>query len=93
MNELLRELKHKLNTLASSSKDCYISVGLYNKYAGVNNIIRADEISIMETEIDINSNNFGLNFAYGNDLNVEYDGISYLIHSNNICLHVDLLGA
>ena len=96
VDKILNELKNKLNEVADCSEGNYVSLGFTTKFATINNIIKADEISIFENSLDVQSGHLNINVNLASDVNItKHDyGVEseYYINNDDMELYISLLG-
>lgn len=97
VNRALNELKEILKELSKSKDERYIVLGLNTKAATMNNIVKADEILILDDSILIQSGHLNMTFELSEDMSVaKYDyGVEneFYISNNETELYFSLMGA
>ena len=96
VDKILNELKDELNRLANCKESGYISLGLSTKFATINNVVKADEILILDDEIVVRADHLNINFVLNDDTNITkcVYGVEseYYINNDDTELYISLLG-
>lgn len=95
VDQILNELKDELSALTKYKDNDYIAIGLNTKFATMNNIVKADEILILEDEILIQAGHLNITFSLDDSMRaVKYNGVEneYYINNDEAELYIDILG-
>lgn len=96
VDKILNELKNKLNGLSKCKHDGYITIGLKTRFTTMNNIVKADEILILDDTIIVQSGHLSVSFDLEGDMNAtKYNyGFEdeYYIGNKEAELYLNLMG-